>query len=213
MTASRHKQILCIWLPNWPIQRVLAAEPSLVGRSVVLETRDARRGLLVAGANLAARRAGACIGMRMSELAALKPTDDRADWDVRPYDPAADLDALCELVEQAQQFSPVVGLEQLQDQPWHGRHHLQPQAMLLDATGIANLFGDEAGYLAEVAQWLKAQRYFGYMALASTVGAAWALANYEVLRRVKQAAHTVTESSAQADSQADPKANFRPPIH
>ncbi len=185
MTAPRNKQILCIWLPNWPIQRVLAAEPALVGRAVILETRDARRGLLVAAANLAARRAGARVGMRMSELAALKPADDSIDWDVRTYDPAADLDALCDLVEQAQQFSPVVGIEQLPDQPWHGRHHLQPQALLLDASGIPNLFGDEVQYLDEVAQWLKAQRYFAYMALASTVGAAWALANYEVLRRIR----------------------------
>ena len=186
MTVRRHQQVLCIWLPNWPIQRVLATEPALVGRAVVLETRDARRGLLVAAANLAARRAGARVGMRMSELAALKPADHSTNWDVRTYDPAADLDALCDLVEQAQQFSPVVGLEQLQNQPWHGRQHLQPQAMLLDATGIASLFGDEAGYLDEVAQWLKSQRYFAYMALASTVGAAWALANYEVLRRIKE---------------------------
>ena len=182
----RGRQFLCIWLPNWPIQRVMAAQPALLGRAVVLETRDARRGLLVAAANLAARRAGARVGMRMSELAALKPADDSIDWHVQSYEPAADLDALCDLVEQAQQFSPVVGLEPLQDQPWHGRQHLQPQALLLDASGIANLFGDEAAYLANVAQWLREQRYFAYMALASTVGAAWALANYEVLRRIKQ---------------------------
>ncbi len=185
MNVAGANQILCIWLPNWPIQRVLAAEPPLVGRAVVLETRDPRRGLLVAAANLAARRAGARVGMRMSELAALKPADGSIDWDVRTYDPVADLDALCDLVEQAQQFSPIVGLEQLQDEPWHGRHHLQPQSILLDATGIANLFGDEAAYLQEVGTWLKSQRFFGYMALASTVGTAWALANYEVLRRLR----------------------------
>lgn len=198
MTDDRTRQIVCIWLPNWPIQRVLAAEPPLVGRALILETRDARRGLLVAAANLAARRAGARVGMRMSELAALKPADDSTNWDVRPYDPAADLDALCDLVEQAQQFSPVVGLEQLQPQPWHGRHHLEPQAILLDATGIANLFGDAAAYVHEIEQWLRAQRYFGYIALASTVGAAWALANHEVLRRLRAepAAEPTAETSA-----------------
>lgn len=204
MTTGRTKQILCIWLPNWPIQRVLAAEPALVGRAVILETRDARGGLLVAAANLAARRAGARVGMRMSELAALKPADETTNWDVRAYDAAADLDALCELVEQAQQFSPVVGLEQLQAQPWHGRHHLQPQAILLDATGIANLFGDEAAYLAEVGQWLRTQRYFGYMALASTVGAAWALANYEVLQRVKDEPAIETPGVALSKPDAEP---------
>lgn len=195
MTSAGQRQIVCVWLPNWPIQRVLAAEPTLVGRALVLETRDARRGLLVAAANLAARQAGARVDMRMSELAALKPADDTTNWDVRPYDPASDLDALCELVEQAQQFSPVVGIEQLQAEPWHGRHHLQPQAILLDATGIANLFGDETTFLNEIGEWLRRQRYFGYIALASTVGAAWALANYEVLRRIRAEpmAETVTQ--------------------
>lgn len=197
MTSGRQRQILCIWLPHWPIQRVLAAEPTLIGRSLILETRDARRGLLVAAANLAARRAGARVGMRMSELAALKPADESTNWEVRTYDPAADLDALCDLAEQAQQFSPVVGLEQLQAQAWHGRHHLQPQALLLDATGIANLFGDEANYLQALSLWLRTQRYFGYMALASTVGAAWALANYEVLRRLRT---EPTESSHSSQS-------------
>lgn len=195
MTSAGQRQIVCVWLPNWPIQRVLAAEPTLVGRALVLETRDARRGLLVAAANLAARQAGARVDMRMSELAALKPADDATNWDVRPYDPASDLDALCELVEQAQQFSPVVGIEQLQAEPWHGRHHLQPQAILLDATGIANLFGDETTFLNEIGEWLRRQRYFGYIASASTVGAAWALANYEVLRRIRAEpmAGTVTQ--------------------
>ncbi len=127
MNSGRNQRILCVWLPNWPIQRVLAGDPTLIGRPVILETRDPRRGLLVAAANLAARQAGARVGMRMSELAALKPADDSISWEVREYDPETDLDALCDLVEQAQQFSPVVGLEQLQTKTWHGRHHLQPK--------------------------------------------------------------------------------------
>lgn len=218
-----NRRVLCVWLPNWSVQRVHAAEPALAGRAVVLETRDARRGLLIAAANLAARRAGAHVGMRMSELAALttgpaaavasatsaspprassprtsspaarasapssreEPVDSPLLWEIRPYQPEEDLDALCELAEQAQQFSPLVGLELHDAVPWSGRTHCQPQALLLDISGIPHLFGGEEALLAEVAQWLRQHRYFAYMSIASTVGAAWALANYEILRRLK----------------------------
>ncbi len=180
------QRILCLWLPNWPMQRVLASEPAIVDRAVVLETRDARRGLLIAAANLAARRAGARVGMRMSELAALTTATDGVLWEVRSYRPEEDLDELCALLEEAYQFSPLVGLEAHDELPWHGRTSCQPQSLLLDVTGIAHLFGGEAALLEQIAAWLRSKRYFGYMCIASTVGAAWALANYEILRRLKQ---------------------------
>lgn len=195
-----NRRVLCVWLPNWPVQRVLAAAPALAGRAVVLETRDARRGLLIAAANLAARRAGAQVGMRMSELSALctgpsasSPAGSSGEvaaspllWEIRPYRPEEDLDSLCELAEEAQQFSPLVGLELHGVAPWAGRTTCQPQALLLDISGIPHLFGGEEALLAEVARWLGEHRYFAYMTIASTVGAAWALANYEILRRLKQ---------------------------
>ncbi|MGN6134340.1 MAG: Y-family DNA polymerase [Aureliella sp.] len=180
-----NQRVLCVWFPNWPIQRVLAAEPALARHAVVLETRDARRGLLIAAANLAARRSGARVGMRMSELAALSAASNSAVWTLRPYRPEDDLDALCDLAEQAQQFSPLVGLELHDDRPWSGRSSCEPQGLFLDISGIPHLFGGEAELLAEVARWLRQQRLFAYMSIASSVGAAWALANYEILRRSK----------------------------
>ena len=139
---------------------------------MVLSTRDARRGQIVVAASLAARAAGIRPGMRLSEATAL------IDVDLHEHDPHEDIEALCELAEQAQQFSPLVGLEQLDKKPWAGRWLLQPECLLLDVTGIAELFGGEPQLLGEVARWLGAQRLFGCLGLAGTVGAAWALANY-----------------------------------
>ena len=240
-----NQRVLCVWLPNWPIQRVHAVEPCLAGQAVVLEKRDARRGLLIAAANLAARRAGAHVGMRLSELAALcsGPSARRATpagqspapaapghastarattvaskapivanatqadsaasaasnllWQIRPFQPDEDLDRLCELAEEAQQFSPLVGLELHDDRAWYGRTTCLPQALFLDISGIGQLFGGEEQLLVEVAQWLRSQRYFAYMSIASTVGAAWALANYEILRRVRQASKEAAAAGAE----------------
>ncbi len=88
-------QVLVIWLPNWPLQRILASEPLLADRAVVLETRDPRRGLLIAAANYLARKNGARVGMRLSELAAIKTPDDFR-WEIRTYQPHLDLDTLCD---------------------------------------------------------------------------------------------------------------------
>ncbi len=98
-----------------------AAEPLLAERPLVLQTRDSRRGLIVAAANLAARAQGVRAQMSISEASGL------TELTVRPYDLEEDLDQLCNLAEQAQQFSPIVGLEQLDKKLWAGRNLLQPK--------------------------------------------------------------------------------------
>lgn len=138
----------------------------------MLATRDPRRGQIVVAASLAGRTAGIRPGMRLSEATAL------IDVDIHEHDPHEDIEALCELAEQAQQFSPLVGLEQLDKKTWAGRWLLQPECLLLDVTGIAGLFGGEPQLLDEVVRWLGQQRLFGCLGIAGTVGAAWALANY-----------------------------------
>jgi protein ImuB len=110
--------------------------------------------------------------MRLSEATAL------ADLEIRDYDASDDLDALCLLTEAAQQFSPIVGLEQLDKKIWAGRHLLQPEGMLLDITGLASFFHGEDSLLCQVGKWLEERNYFGCLGIANTVGAAWALANY-----------------------------------
>ncbi|MCA9133859.1 MAG: DNA polymerase Y family protein [Planctomycetales bacterium] len=165
-------RVLCIWLPNWPIQRLGAAEPQLASGPLLLSTRDARRGLIVTAVNLAGRQAGIRPAMRLSEATALAASE------IREHDPQEDIDALCGLAEQAQQFSPLVGLEQLDKKLWAGRTLPQAECLLLDISGIARLFGGELALLQEIAYWLARQNYFGCLGLAGSVGTAWALANY-----------------------------------
>ncbi|MFO1062905.1 MAG: hypothetical protein U0892_03405 [Pirellulales bacterium] len=220
------QRILCIWLPNWPVQRALRVEPELAGRALILETRDARRGLVVAAANLHARRSGARIGMRMSELAAwlmnrpalllnqrtaLASTQANASsespakpfWEVRSYRSDEDLDALCELCERAGQFSPIVGLEMLDPMRWAGREHVEPQCILADVSGTAHLFENEHGLLLAASRWLKSEGYFAYMAISSTIGAAWAMANYELRRTSRRETTLRVSIPMEQDCEAD----------
>ncbi len=159
------------------MQRVQAVEPQLANEPLALQYRDSRRGLVVAAANLAARAQGVRPNMSISEATALTPLT------VRTHDPHEDMDQLCTLTEQAQQFSPLVGLEQLDKKLWAGRTLYQPECLLLDVTGLAGHFGGEAKLLELISQWLLGQGYFGCMAIAGSIGSAWAVANYGLRKR------------------------------
>lgn len=136
--------------------------------------------------------------MRLSEATVLIGGNSQIDTlDVQEHDPHEDLQALCTLAEQAQRFSPIVGLEQLDKKRWAGRSLHYPESLLLDITGIAPLFGGEPQILQEVANWLSAQRLFGCLAIANSVGAAWAIANYGLRQeRPHQVLKTKTQTTA-----------------
>ena len=114
--------------------------------------------------------------MRLSEATAL------VDLEVREQDLHEDLDALCSLAEQAQQFSPIVGLEQLDTKTWAGRTLHQPECLILDITGIGQHFGSEENLLLQAKDWLHSKNYFGCLGVAETLGGAWALANFATRR-------------------------------
>jgi protein ImuB len=120
-----------------------------------------------------ARQMGIVPGMSVSEASALVPSVR-----VLEYDAQEDLQAIVELAEEAWQFSPLVGLESLDDQLWAGRSLHQPQALFIDATGLTDYFGGEATLLSLINQWLIEKKYIGITAIARSVGAAWAIANY-----------------------------------
>ena len=64
------KRVLAIWLPNWPVQRLVLARPELAGRAVVLHG-PSRRGECVVACSAAAQRAGVEAGMPVAEAVAL----------------------------------------------------------------------------------------------------------------------------------------------
>src|SRR5439155_4147302 len=95
--------------------------------------------------------------------------------------------ALVRLTERCEQFSPEVGWETVgqavpdaskrQAQPdllaWFGE---SPGQLFLDVTGIAPLFGGEQALARLIDAECREAGYFGHVAIADTVGAAWAVA-------------------------------------
>ena len=65
------KRYVCLYLVNWPIQRMIARRPELKRKHILLFRRDSRRGQLVAAASPLALRDGVYPDMPLSEAKSL----------------------------------------------------------------------------------------------------------------------------------------------
>ena len=129
-------------------------------RPLVIAGRDGRRRAVVA-ADRAAQALGVLPGLALAQAQARVP-----DLHIEPADPAADAAALARLALWAlRRYSPVVAID-------------LPDGLLIDATGVAHLFGGETALLDELRVRLTAARLGSRVALAGTVGAAHALARF-----------------------------------
>ncbi len=84
------------------------------------------------------------------------------------HNPAADRRDLERLAQWCCQFSPTVGLEDAD----------APETLLLDATNLGPLYGGEDALVRQVARACQRRGLEARLAVADTIGAAWALAHY-----------------------------------
>jgi protein ImuB len=87
---------------------------------------------------------------------------------VQEKEPEKDVQALGRLAEWLTRYSPIVGLEE----------NLSPQSLLIDVSGCAACFHGEKNLLCRAARELANEGWIARVALADTVGAAWALAHF-----------------------------------
>lgn len=200
------KHILCLWLPEWPIQRLVAAEPEFRHQHLVLFRIDSRKGKRVTAASPLARRAGVRTEMPINEAnsllrrATVPPTPksdpkqqrDQSDqtaleFHISEHDPAADLTALQQLAETLEKFSPVIGIEQDLRQiesrkkaktSTKANARFQPSSILLDVTGLSHLFGSYDVLASQVSQHCRRQDYHTRIAIANTIGLAWGASHF-----------------------------------
>src|SRR5438067_3649465 len=116
------KRILCLWFPNWPVQRFCEASRTalilhapVAGKPRVTACSRAARGLGVKAGMLLAEAEALCLGEAIFE----------------PHDPQADRDGLRQLARWCQQFTPLAAVEDAET----------PDSVLLDVTGCGYGFG------------------------------------------------------------------------
>lgn len=116
------------------------------------------KGLRIAAANRAAKAFGVAPGLGFSDAKARAPTLISED-----IDRAADADALEKLGAWLIRFTPLVAIDGL-------------DGLMLEMTGCAHLYGGEKGMLQKLSDRLAVAKIPHRLALASTPGAAYALA-------------------------------------
>jgi protein ImuB len=167
-------RIVSVWLPRWPILRVLAAqakatknsspEPIAPDRPFVLVVAGSG-GPHIAALNEAAEAAGLAHGEPLADARA------KAGFlQARAIDTATDDAALRRLTLWATRYTPTAS-------PWDEENGAD--GFFLEVEGSAHLFGGEKSLIADLAARLK--KNFGVparLAVAATPGAAWALARF-----------------------------------
>ena len=118
-----------------------------------------------------ARETGLQPGMSLAEAEALEASHKshnqaRLHWE--EHDALADRERLQQLATASQQFSPLVGLEATD----------HPSCLLLDVTNSAVRLGGERRLTEQVADFVHQHDYHSRLAIADTIGAAWAIAQF-----------------------------------
>ena len=149
-------RILCLWLPNWPIQRLVHSRPELRARAVVLEAAGAR-GSRVAACCATAAAQGIRPEMPLAEAKALL-----RELVIVRHEPQADCQALRELAEACEKFGPCVALEEAEE----------PESLLLDISNLTHLLGSDARLAERVERFFTNQKYRVQIAVADTIGLA-----------------------------------------
>ena len=157
-------RVMCVYFPHWSLQRIWHDQPGLRDRPIAITRPIANKGSKVIACCGRAQRHGVRPGMAHAEALAMLPglTCVAEDLD-------ADRHALTQLAEWAQRFSPIVGLEDT----------IAPACLFIDTTGCAACFGGEEALVQKVNEEFRANGWAVVIALADTIGAAWAMARDE----------------------------------
>ncbi|GAB2808939.1 Y-family DNA polymerase [Ferruginibacter profundus] len=153
------KRFMSIWFrylrTDWFIRR----QPELAAIPFVLSAPDHGR-MIVTAANVLAQQQGIDLGMAVADARAIIPSlkvlDDK---------PELAKTSLTGLAAWCIRFTPAVAID-------------LPDGLLMDITGCAHLWGGEKQYLEEINNRFKQFGYDVRIAIADTIGTAWAITRY-----------------------------------
>ena len=171
------RRVLCAWFPNWPIQQRISLRPELEHRALVL-FREAAQGLSVVACSDVAASWGIHPSLPLAEARGLSTgvrggASSATTLVTELHQPAVDRTALQVLALQCQTYSPLVGLEESET----------PDSLLLEITGCECHFGGEESLAWQLWDEFSANHYHTRIAIADTVGAAWAMSHFGVPAR------------------------------
>jgi protein ImuB len=158
------RRVMYLWLPRWPIDRLRLSNRRNSGwpaEAIPFATvADAAGRRLLATVNPAATAAGLAPGMPLADALSFFPGLTTA-----AAEPAEDAVALRRLAEWCGRYSPWTAPD-------------GTDGVRIEITGSAHLWGGEAALAADLVARLEHRRITAQIAIADTLGAAWAMARF-----------------------------------
>jgi len=153
------KRFVSIWFRHLKTDWFIRRQPLLKNAPFVLASPDHGR-MVITATNIAAETEGVYTGMVVADarvlISALQVFDDQ---------PGLSQKLLTGIAEWCIRFSPAVAID-------------EPDGLILDVSGCAHLWRDEKKYLADIYKRIKQFGYDIKLAMADTIGAAWANARF-----------------------------------
>lgn len=153
------KRFVSIWFPQLATDWFAAKQPQL--KKAVFVLKGSLRGcMIITAASPEARAKGVFVGMNLADARAAIPS-------LRVLDDKVGLatQLLQRIAEWCIRFTPCAATD-------------LPDGILLDATGYTHLWGNEEAYITGIINRLAARGYTTRVAIADTIGAAWAVARF-----------------------------------
>src|SRR5215510_1735563 len=157
-SVSSSQRILSLWLERLSIDRIVRLRDEASPPLVVFGKRG-NLDLLVA-VDAAAERLGLTAGLALTQARAMQPTLAAV-----PEDVAADAHLIEAVADWCQRYTPLVAVD-------------PPDGILLDIGGCAHLFGGEERLRDDLLARMTRFGFSARVAIASTIGAAWAVARF-----------------------------------
>jgi protein ImuB len=157
-SVSSSQRILSLWLERLSTDRIARQRDEASAPLVVFGGRG-NLDLLVA-VDAAAERLGLSAGLALAQARAMHPALTAV-----PEDAAADAHLLAAVADWCQRYTPLVATD-------------PPDGILLDIGGCARLFGGEERLRDDLLARVTAFGFSARAAIASTIGAAWAMARF-----------------------------------
>jgi protein ImuB len=158
------RRVMYLWLPRWPIDRLCLSHHRNSGVPVegvpFATVVDAAGRRLLAAVNPAAAAAGLAPGTPLADALSFFPGLLTA-----AAEPAKDAAALRHLAEWCGRYSPWTAPD-------------GTDGVRVETTGSAHLWGGEAALVADLMTRLDRRRIAARIAIADTLGAAWAMAHF-----------------------------------
>jgi protein ImuB len=158
------RRIMYLWLPHWPIDRLRLSQRKNSGapaeESPFATVADTAGRRLLAAGNPAATAAGLAPGMPLADALSFLPSLATA-----AAEPAEDAAALRALAEWCARYSPWTAPD-------------GTDGVRIEITGSAHLWDGEMALAADLAARLDRRHIAGHIAIADTLGAAWAMARF-----------------------------------